>query len=101
MSKLVRDLIPNVVPADKQHLYKFSEVDEEHYAILLKNKLVEEVNEYLEAENKEELADILEVMDALMKLMNFEKEEVLAIQKQKREERGGFEKRILMEKVNT
>jgi predicted house-cleaning noncanonical NTP pyrophosphatase (MazG superfamily) len=99
MSKLVRDLIPNVVPADKQHLYKFSEVNEEQYTRLLKNKLLEEVNEYLEAENKEELADILEVMDALMKFMNFEKEEVLAIQKKKREERGGFEKRILMERV--
>lgn len=98
MSKLVRDLIPDVVPADKQHLYKFSIVNEEQYAVLLKNKLLEEVNEYLEAENKEELADILEVMDALMKLMNFDKEEVFAIQKQKREERGGFEKRILMER---
>lgn len=98
MSKLVRDLIPDVVPADKQHLYKFSIVNEEQYAVLLKNKLLEEVNEYLEAENKEEIADILEVMDALMKLMNFDKEEVFAIQKQKREERGGFEKRILMER---
>jgi predicted house-cleaning noncanonical NTP pyrophosphatase (MazG superfamily) len=99
MAKLVRDLIPNVIPADKQHLYKFSTVDKEKYAVLLKNKLVEEVNEYLEAENKEELADILEVMDALMKLQDFKKEEVLAIQKQKREERGGFEKQLLMEKV--
>lgn len=99
MTKLVRDFIPNVIPADKLHLYKFSIVDKERYAVLLKNKLLEEVNEYLEAENQEELADIFEVMDALMKLQNFEKEEVLAIQKQKREERGGFEKRLLMEKV--
>lgn len=101
MSKLVRDLIPNVVPQDKQHLYKFSTVNEKQYTDLLKNKLLEEVNEYLEAENKEELADILEVMDAIMKLMNFDKEEVLAIQKQKREERGGFEKRILMERISS
>lgn len=99
MAKLVRDLIPNIIPADKQSLYKFSTVNREQYGILLKNKLLEEVNEYLEAENKEELADILEVIDALMKLQNFEKEEVLAIQKQKREKRGGFEKQLLMEMV--
>lgn len=99
MIKLVRDHIPEIVPTDKQHLYKFSTVNEEQYAVLLKNKLLEEVNEYLVAENKEELADILEVMDALMKLMNFDKEVVLAIQKRKRDECGGFEKRILMERL--
>lgn len=99
MSKLVRDLIANIIPADKRHLYKFSEVSQAQYAILLKDKLLEEVSEYLEAENKEELADILEVIDAIMKLKNFDKKEVLAIQKQKREARGGFEKRILMERA--
>ena len=61
MSKLVRDLIPNVIPADKLSLYKFSIVDKEQYAFLLRNKLQEEVDEYLESEDKEELADILEV----------------------------------------
>ena len=57
MSKLVRDLIPNVIPVDKLCLYKFSIVDKEQYAFLLRNKLQEEV----ESEDKEELADILEV----------------------------------------
>lgn len=99
MSKLVRDLIPNVIPTDKLNLYKFSEVSEEHYKSLLKDKLVEEVKEFLEAENMEELADIFEVIDAIMKLKNFDESEVLAIQKKKREDRGGFEKRLLMEKV--
>ncbi len=99
MAKLVRDLIPAVIPEDKLSLYKFSEVNAEHYEILLKEKLVEEVHEFLEAENMEELADIFEVIDAIMKLKNFNEPEVLEIQKKKRELRGGFEKRLLMEKV--
>jgi predicted house-cleaning noncanonical NTP pyrophosphatase (MazG superfamily) len=98
MSKLVRDFIPKVIPADKQHLYKFSVVeDKEEYSKLLKNKLVEEVNEYLEDENEQEIADILEVLDAIMKLKNFNKEKVLTIKEAKKLERGGFEKQILME----
>lgn len=97
MSKLVRDLIPSVIPSDKLCLYKFSVVDREQYAILLRNKLQEEVNEYLQDENREELADILEVIDAIIRLKGFTKEEVLVIKEQKKFEKGGFEKQILME----
>lgn len=99
MAKLVRDFIPDVIPESKLSLYKFSEVDSARYEILLKEKLVEEVHEFLEAENMEELADIFEVLDAIMRLKNFNEEEVLEIQKKKRELRGGFEKRLLMETV--
>ena len=99
MAKLVRDFIPNVIPDDKMHLYKFSEVNQEQYEALLKEKLLEEVKEYLEAENMEELADIFEVIDAILQLKQFNKDEVIAIQKQKKEQRGGFEKRLLMERV--
>ena len=58
MSKLVRDLIHNIISNDKLHLYKFSVVDKEQYAILLRNKLQEEIDEYLTDENMEKLADI-------------------------------------------
>ena len=68
MSKLARDLISNIIPIEILHLYRFSIVDTEQYSILLKNKLQEEVNEYIESENEEELADILEVIDAIITL---------------------------------
>jgi len=99
MSKLVRDLIPDVIPHDRTHLYRFKEVSEDEYGRLLKQKLVEEVHEFLEAENVEELADIYEVIDALIKLKQFDKEQILQVQQKKRKKRGGFEKRLLMENV--
>lgn len=99
MSKLVRDLIPNIIPKEILHLCKFSIVDEEQYSILLKNKLQEEVDEYLQDENEEELADILEVIDAIITLKGFNKDKIMEIKQQKKIDRGGFEKRILMEKI--
>jgi len=99
MSKLVRDLIPNIIPTEILHLCKFSIVDKEQYSILLKNKLQEEVDEYIESENEEELADILEVIDAIIVLKGFSKDKIMEIKQQKKLARGGFEKQILMEKI--
>ena len=99
MSKLVRDLIPDIIPTEKLPLYKFTIVNKEQYAILLRNKLQEEVDEQLEAENMEELADILEVIDAIITLKGFNKEEIMQIKQQKKLTRGGFEKQILMETI--
>jgi len=44
---------------------------------LLKDKLQEEVDEYFEDENMEELADILEVIDVIITLKGFNKEEIM------------------------
>lgn len=99
MSKLVRDLIPEVIPEDKQNLFRFTVLDDAEYRKQLNLKLKEEVNEYLEAENIEELADILEVVDALIKLNNFDRKELNEMKEDKKKNRGGFEKRLLMENI--
>jgi predicted house-cleaning noncanonical NTP pyrophosphatase (MazG superfamily) len=94
MFKLVRDLIPDIIPIDKLHLYNFSVVNKEQYALLLRNKIQEEVYEYLE-----ELANILEVIDAIIILKGFDKDKIMEIKQQKKLDSGGFEKQILMEKI--
>lgn len=99
MSKLVRDLIPDIIPEDKKGNYKFTVVEDEEFGRLIKEKLVEEINEYLEAENLEELADVLEVLEAIMKHKNFNPTELDGVKQSKKEKRGGFEKKILMEVV--
>ena len=101
MSKLVRDLIPEIIPQEKMGLYQFKKVGEEEYNQLLKKKLMEEAMEYTEAENIEELADLFEVIDAIIKLKKFDKNDILEVQRKKREERGGFENRLLMETVSS
>jgi len=61
---------------------------------------LEEANELVNADNedhlKEEIVDVMEVLDEIMKLSGISLDEVRSGQEEKRRERGGFRKRILM-----
>lgn len=98
MSKLVRDKIPEIIEASGKS-YKIRTLDRDEYILRLEEKLSEELSEYLESKEPEELADLLEVMDALIVATGHSKEEVLKIQHEKRAARGGFEKQILLEEI--
>lgn len=63
---------------------------------LLDKKLDEELKEYQESKSMEELADLLEVMHAVSIARGSSIEEVEKIRVQKAENRGSFEKRILL-----
>ncbi len=99
--KLVRDLIPEII--EKRHgekpQMKIAESDEEFRDYLL-TKVVEEAVELKETKNKEhlveELADVIELIDAVLKFENLNLEDIRKVQEQKREKRGGFEDRIIM-----
>lgn len=100
--KLVRDKIPEQLAEEKKHL-KFFEVDDEKYWSFLKRKLVEEVNEVIDAlENsneehqQEEIADVLEVLDAMIHFKKFEKEEILRRKEEKKLKKGGFYKKMIL-----
>jgi len=78
-------------------------IDDQQYLLALHKKLIEEVDEFIEASNnqddektKEELADVLEVIDALCQLKNYNSDEIEALRQKKKSERGGFSKRILL-----
>lgn len=97
-NKLVRDKIPEIIKSSgKQFKIRIS-LKEEH-AELLEKKLEEEVNEYIEDKNLEELADIMEVLFGLANNLGYSEEELLNKRAKKREERGGFDKGIVLEKV--
>ena len=64
-NKLVRDKIPEIILKDNE-LPTTRILDDEEYIKELNRKLQEEVNEYLEAENIEEMVDILEVIRAIL-----------------------------------
>ena len=63
-------------------------------------KLTEELNEYLSSKDAEELADLLEVVDALINARGWSREEVEQIRLGKKEKRGGFAERIYLESVS-
>lgn len=99
MGKLVRDLIPDIIEADGK-IAVTEILDDYSYFLELEIKLKEEVEEYLNATNKteaiEELADIMEVMLALEKVLEGNIEEV---RRNKAEKRGGFEDKIYLIEV--
>lgn len=103
--KLVRDKIPEIVEekTGKEVKTRVMEDDEEYREYLLR-KVVEEASELEGTKTKEhraeEIADIMELIDTILVLDDLDLETIYKIQTRKREERGGFKKRILMlEKV--
>ncbi len=97
--KLIRDKIPQIIAA--QGKTSVTEVlSQEEYVQMLEEKLSEELSEYLESKEPEELADLLEVMEAVASARGYSWEEILRIQTEKREARGGFQKRLLLKEVH-
>ena len=101
-NKLVRDGIPGIIENNgEKAIVKI--LDDYEYKIELERKLYEEYEEVINSKTKEdrieELADMIEVIKALLKLENSTMEECLEIALTKRNVRGGFEKRVYLEKV--
>ena len=59
----------------------------------------EELAEYQESKSLEELADLFEVMQAVVKARGWTMEELEQLRAKKAAERGGFEKKILLKEV--
>jgi predicted house-cleaning noncanonical NTP pyrophosphatase (MazG superfamily) len=97
-NKLVRDDIPKVIMESGKSCV-IRRVDSEEKRSLLMDKLNEEVQEFFEAENLEELADIMEVLFGLASGLGYSEEDLMKLRVRKREARGGFEQGILLEKV--
>ena len=97
-NKLVRDLIPEIIQKSGNKAV-IRTLNDQEYSEMLEKKLLEEANEYITDKTVEELADILEVVYALASLKGATKEEVEGLRIKKAEERGGFEKKIFLERV--
>jgi len=95
-NKLVRDKIISIIQKNGQTPI-FHVADDSEYWEKLKEKLSEEVKEFLESESPEELADILEVVDAICKYKSISPEELVKMKNKKREERGGFDDKVILE----
>jgi len=96
--KLVRDKIPEIIELSGD-VAVIHTADEKEYRLRLRAKLIEEVNEYLESGSPEELADILEVIHSLTALDGVSREQLQLIQTKKRDERGGFTQRIVLDET--
>ena len=95
-NKLIRDRIPEIIrQAGRECEVETMSLKDYHQALL--NKLVEEAKEAVEADPDnlvEELADVYEVIDAIIANLGIDKDTVLTKQGQKRQNKGGFTKKL-------
>lgn len=97
-NKLVRDNIPNIIKSNGENPVTRILDDDEYFSELNK-KLLEEVNEYLNDNNTSEIADILEVIRAILDFNNISYEDMEKIRIDKATKRGAFKEKIYLEKA--
>jgi len=98
-NKLVRDKIPEIIKSKGEVSITHIASDKE-YREKLKAKLQEEVKEFIEDPNKEELADILEVIYALCDLYKIDKIKLEQFRKDKANKKGGFKDKIILDETH-
>ena len=97
-NKLVRDKIPEIILNSSRKPIT-SVLDEKNYKKELDRKLQEELQEYLKDDNVEELADLVEVIYAILDFENVTIQEFENIRTEKVNQRGAFKDRIFLERV--
>jgi len=96
-NKLVRDRIPEIIRENDDEC-DCQIMNDDEFRKMLKEKLVEEAVELVKANSKKkmvnELADISEIIETILDSEQITAQEVETKKKEKKEERGGFEKKI-------
>lgn len=95
MKKLARDRIPEIISGTDTTITFYTATNAE-YKTLLKEKLLEEAHEFIESETTEEMADILEVIDAICAAYHIDLTELQRVKNEKRMHRGGFKNKLVM-----
>lgn len=97
-NKLIRDRIPEIIKnSGKESITRVA--DGEELLDFLNNKLYEELDEYKDSGDIEELADLYEVVLAILDYKGVSLQEFENIRIEKREKRGAFKKGLVLEKV--
>jgi len=96
--KLVRDKIITIVGKSGRKV-NYSKLNNEDYLNELFKKLIEEVNEFTKEKSKDELADVFEVIYAIMESKSIDINEIEKIRLNKKLERGGFEDKIFLKEI--
>ena len=98
-NKLIRDRIPEIIQ-ESGKTCEIETLSETEYEKHLDQKLGEELEEYLSSQEVEELADLEEVLRAILDFKGISYEEFDQIRNDKAKKRGGFKKRLLLKKVD-
>ncbi|SCY17144.1 nucleoside triphosphate pyrophosphohydrolase [Alkaliphilus peptidifermentans] len=97
-NKLIRDRIPEIIEKSGKK-FTIEKLNDEEYLKCLNLKLQEELNEYLEDNSVDELADLVEVIHAILKHKNVSYSDFEKIRLDKKGKRGGFEEKLFLKTV--
>jgi predicted house-cleaning noncanonical NTP pyrophosphatase (MazG superfamily) len=94
-NKAIRDKIPEVIKKSGKK-YEIKTLSDEEFLEELEKKLVEEINEYQESKDVEELSDILEVIYRISSLKGTTSKQLDRIRKDKATKRGSFDNNLFL-----
>ena len=94
-NKVIRDKIPEII-AESGKKYTLKQLDDASFLAEIEKKLIEEVNEYSESKDIEELADLLEVIYRISELRGVNSDELDEIRKDKAKKRGIFANNLFL-----
>ncbi len=102
-NKLVRDNVPSSI-TEQGRTPKLRILSKPEYEKEIFNKLIDEAKEVIEAKEdpnhlNEEIADVFEVLDTIIKIKNLNLDQIKKIQTDKRNKWGGFDQQIWLESV--
>lgn len=95
---LVHDKLPEILER-KGKICKTHTAKESEFRKKLREKLKEEVSEYLKDGSPEELVDIIEVVYKLAEIDGISKAKLEKIRKLKQEYKGKFDDRVILDSV--
>ena len=102
-NKLIRDKIPEIIKKNGANP-KISVLEKEQFKNALKEKLVEEAKELLEAKTDDEilneLSDVLQLVESIALNNDTTLAKVEKQKEKKKVERGGFDKKLFLEYVD-
>ena len=88
-NKAVRDKIPEIIKESGKNC-NVKKLNDSKFLVELEKKLVEELAEYQESKDVEELADILEIVYRISELKGITSDELDGIKNEKAKKRGKF-----------
>lgn len=95
-NKLVRDKIPENINNTEGRKANYKTLSDEEYLIEFDKKIFEEAHEFIEEHSVEELADLIEVISAIMELKNISLDDVEKARKLKNDKKGKFDSKIYL-----
>jgi len=97
--KLIRDRIPQIIKDAGGTGQQYHVADHDEYRQRLFDKMREELDEFAEEPCLEEAADMYEVFMAILRTYNLDLADVVFKAYAKKEERGGFQERIILKNI--